>query len=331
MKRFVRTVMLAVGAIIAWLPIAQATPTTDQQPPPNFGRFLNPPSRSRNVFRYLVPAPTEFDRQVTCGNLVCGEIRFDYAPYLGKPNGMTRGGAVLSGGFYLAPGLMLAPGDRLAWVQTVVATRSGENAWGINPAAGPFEFPDASRTSPAYPFTNTAAPPPTPPGRPTLGFNDAPSRRFVNGNQFWLAELGLVCIDGSVKGVTQAFAIDTFLWGFRVDTNPNTIVSIGPAAFGPPTRSYLATLNSYYSGMPPNPPSSGGMSAMFNFQAGCDDCFIPRVPAPEPATYLLLLAGVLGIAGVRHINRRSSSGCGPRQHRLQHLGHAADHDLHADT
>ncbi|MGH7152988.1 MAG: hypothetical protein ACREF3_03590, partial [Acetobacteraceae bacterium] len=183
--------LFSVGAV----PAVHATP---------FGRFLKQPADSSIVFKYNQPAPIQFDQQVFCDGVKCGDIKFDYATYLRKPTGTTSGGAALSGGFYLAPGVSLAPGHKLAWVQTVESTRTGENNWGIDPATGPFEFPDASRTSPAYPFTTTAAAPPNPPGPPTLGFQDFPSRRFANGNQFWLAELGLVCIDGVVKGVTQA-------------------------------------------------------------------------------------------------------------------------------
>ncbi|MGH7153757.1 MAG: PEP-CTERM sorting domain-containing protein, partial [Acetobacteraceae bacterium] len=99
---------------------------------------------------------------------------------------------------------------------------------------------------------------------------------------------------------TQAFVIDTFLWGFGVQTAPNAITPTAPAFFGPPTGSYLATLNSYYSGAPPNPPTSGGTSSKFNFQAGCDNCF-RKVKVPEPPSYLLILVGLFGLAGARKI------------------------------
>lgn len=120
-----------------------------------FGRFLfKPDTKGSIVFSYGMPTPTEFDQQVTCGDVVCGDIKFDYDTFLMKPDGTKQGGAALVGGFYLSPGLKLAPGDKLEWVQTITATFTGTNHWGINPNKGPFEFPDAgknSRTSPAYP------------------------------------------------------------------------------------------------------------------------------------------------------------------------------------
>ena len=88
--------------------------------------------------------------------------------------------------------------------------------------------------------------------------------------------------------------IDTFLWGFGVQTVPNLITPNSPHAFGPPTASYLNTLNTYYSGSPPNPPTSGGTSAKYHFNAECDDCF---TKVPEPPSYVLLGTGFLGLLG----------------------------------
>lgn len=292
MKRVTCVLTLALMAGAATALPARATPGD-----PNFGRFL-PEAGTGFILSYGQANPVAFDKNVFCGDIKCGEIKFDYATYLQKPDGKTRGGAALSGGFYISPGLKLAAGDKLVWVQTVQATLTGENDWGIDPAKGPFEFPDADRTSPAYPFTTTAAPPPNPPGKPTLGYQDFPSRRFAKGDQFWQAELGLVCLDGVVNGVTQAFVIDTFLWGFNVQADPKQIISKAPSFFGPPTATYLATLNSYYSGAPPMPPTSGGTSTKFNFQSGCDDCFVKkcdgnRCAVPEPSSHLLFALAVL--------------------------------------
>ena len=189
-------------------------------------------------------------------------------------------------------------------VQTVSATIAGRNFWGI-PAttAGSYTFPDANRTNPRYPFTTLAVTPPNPPGVPTLAFDDIPTRNFSAGNQSWLAELGLVCIDGVVGGVTQGYVIGTLTWGFNVQTGPNRIAvnfpSLADPFFSAPSASYLATLNSYYSGKPPVPPTSGGTSSRFNFQPGCDNCFVPKTPAPEPSALLLLLTAVVACVALR--------------------------------
>lgn len=109
-----------------------------------------------------------------------------------------------------------------------------------------------------------------------------------------------------MDGVTQGFVIDTFLWGFKVETSPNSIVSIGPLAFGPPTASYLSMLNSNYSGMPPVPPTSGGTSTKFKFQAGCDNCFVAKT-VPEPSSSMLLATGLLAIIGFAKSSKDSGS------------------------
>jgi hypothetical protein len=262
-----------------------------------FGRFLLNPVDSSIVYSYGDAAPTAFDQNVFCGTTKCGEIKFDYDTYLKKPDGTTTGGGALSGGFYIDPTLTVSPGHHLAWIQTVFATRSGSNNdWGIT--VGNVWYPDASRTNPEYPYQTTAATPPNPPGTPTVGFQDFPNRFFSDGNQSWLAELGLACIDDIVgaNGFRQAYVIDTFLWGFGVGTNPNVINVNAPHGWSAPSDSYLTTLNDYYDGSPPNPPTSGGSSSKFNFQVGCDNCFIPTVD--EPGTLTLLVWGMVGFLPV---------------------------------
>lgn len=154
-------------------------------------------------------------------------------------------------------------------------------------------------------MTGTAAKPPNPPGPPTLGYQDFPGRNFADGNQNWVAELGLVCIQKTpgADGFEQAYVIDTFLWGFGVQTNPDMITANAPRDWSAPTPSYLKTLNSYYSGAPPMPPTSGGVSSKINFQAGCDDCF---VAVPEPSNDLVFMAALLVMAGYIRRQKKQS-------------------------
>jgi len=254
------------------------------------GRFLPNPAGSI-VFSYGNANPTAFDQNVLCQALPIGSIKFDYDTYLKKPTGTTDGGGALSGGFYLNPLFDVSSDCELIWVQTVTATLSGNNDWGIT--VGNTEFPDATRTNPAYPFATAAVNPPAPLGAPYLGFQDAPNRFFSDGNQSWIAELGLVAIHKTpVAGVIQAHVIDTFLWGFGVTTAPNAITPTAPNNFGAPTASYLTILNDYYDGAPPNPPTDGGTSAKYNFVSGCDTgCFTPHI-APEPSSVGLLVMGL---------------------------------------
>jgi hypothetical protein len=270
----------------------------------NHGRFLRDPSQSGIVDSYGQATPTTFDQDVYCGTVKCGTIKFDYDTYLGKPDPTKGGGGALSGGFYLAPNVTLAPGHTLGWVQTVIATISGASAtnfWGIT--TNNVEYPDATRTSPLYSFTTTAATPPDPPGPPTLGFQDFPSRFFSDGNQTWLAELGLVCFDPTVGGVTEGDVIDTFLWGFGVQTGPDAITANAPHLWGVPTASYLSTLNSFYSGTPPNPPTSGGTSSKYKFNVECDDCF----QVPEPASAVPFAVGMMALLGLLGVGGRLRS------------------------
>src|SRR5262249_54018291 len=159
--------------------------------------------------------------------------------------GGRSGGAALSGGFYEDPNWSLAPGHTLGWVQIVSTTRPGtDNIWGIT--AMNSIYPDTnSLNNPNYPFQSTAETPPNPPGAPTVGFQDFPRRNFANGAQRWIAELGLVCYV-TVDGVTQAYVLDTFTWGFRVNVNPNSISPILPNFFGPPSNTFISTLNAFY-------------------------------------------------------------------------------------
>src|SRR5277367_671287 len=70
--------VLAFGflASIAMLAPARAEP---------FGRFLfTPDTKGSVVYSWGLDTPTQFDQQVTCGDVVCGDIKFDYETYLRK-------------------------------------------------------------------------------------------------------------------------------------------------------------------------------------------------------------------------------------------------------
>lgn len=291
MKSRVLCLTLVLFAVVAVSPAAIAAPV--------HGRFLRNPADSSIVHSYGNLTPTTFDHDIFCHDIRVGGIKFDYDIYLHKPNGTDDGGAALSGGFYQDPGVAVRPGYKLAWVQTVTATLSGNNIWGVG---NNVEFPDADSTAtPAYPFTTTAATPPNPPGAPTLGYQDFPNRFFENGAQTWLAELGLVCIQDlpGIDGFREVHVISTFLWGFGVTEDPDTITANAPHALGAPTASYLATLNDFYDGTAP----TGVATSKFRFSDDCD-CF---VATPEPTSMALLGLASIGGVGLRWRQRRKTA------------------------
>jgi hypothetical protein len=229
---------------------------------------------------------TEFMRDVECPGLgKIGEIRFTYDTWTGnsQPGGSLTGGGALAGGFFYTGALALKPGYQWGWVQTVRSTFSGNNVWG---APDGTTFPDtAGKLDIDYPFE--FLPVPDPPGL-TLGFQDFPNRFPEDGNQFWLAELGLVCKNTTTD---MAQVLGTFLWGFNVvgdqPGTPGSIAPSGPGFWGDATGIYLDTLNNYFDG------TNG--SEDWDVTRGCE-CFVP-----EPATCAFAFA--LGLAGFASYRR----------------------------
>lgn len=230
---------------------------------------------------------TEFQRDVECPGLgKIGEIRFTYDTWTGnyQPGGAVTGGGALAGGFFYTGGIALKPGYQWGWVQTVRSTFSGNNVWG---APDGTTFPDtAGKLDIDYPFE--FLPVADPPGL-TLGFQDFPNRFPSDGDQFWLAELGLVCKN---RNTATAHVLATFLWGFNVvGDQPGKLGGISPFApgfWGPATDTYLNALNHYFDG------SNG--STDWDITRGCD-CFIP-----EPVTYTFAFAlGLVGLVSWRRL------------------------------
>lgn len=280
------------------------------------GRFLrdaDPRGENTRVYRYGNDEPRRFDRPVvdTTKSIDAGMIRFDTDTFLRVPDA-TRAGIAIAGGFFMNPGVDVKPDFKLAWVQTVRATRTGENAWGLDPTRNSGVFPDTQTTlSPAYPFTS---PPANNTGQtPTIGFQDFPNRRFADGVQFWQAELGLVCIADEAKvplrrGVVarEVRVIGTFNYGFTIEgvsppTSPPGIQNVhpysGPAGWGPATGQFVNTLNNFFSGNPVGGGAAAGnggrrpsvTGAPFSFSNN-DNCFRN---VPEPASVALVLLPLL--------------------------------------
>jgi hypothetical protein len=298
-----------VAWIVAMIVLVCSVPQTEAA----HGRFLRDPAKSKNVGTWDNDgggtSPVAFDSNVTVGGDLVGTIKFDYDTFLGKGANPTRGGASLSGGFYLnSNNFAVMPGYTLEWVQTVFSTRSGQNNWGINPATNGGEFPDATPKdraanptfAPSYALITTAQNPPNGIGAPTLGFQDTPSRGFANGTQNWLAELGLVCIANTpnAQGVRQVDVIDSFLWGFTLTAGTIAVQDDPPSLWGPPTASFLNTLNSYYS----TGTSPGGVATDKYSFAACQDCFMA---VPEPPSVVLLGISTVLLLGYALVRRRS--------------------------
>ncbi len=279
-----------------------------------YGRFLDPlpPGIWQNSGGNNPAAPTQFDRNVmavdklaggTGATAQVGTIRFDYDTYQ-FPNGQV--GAGLEGGFYMANGFQLKQGWNLGWVQIVRSTRSGQNDWNLPGNQDGGWFPDATPQNPFYPFPGGNGlldpAPPANPGQPTVtpnirgAFTDYPGRSTANGNQFWMAELGLVARSktADAAGSFEMRVIGTFLWGFDVRGAPNAGVDpFSPILWGAPTTNFLDTLNTYYSG------NAVGGSGGQNQVTGDRHHFVynTNVFIPTPAT--LALIGLGGLVAVR--------------------------------
>ena len=256
-------------------------------------RFLPDPGAPGVVFEYG-DGGYNYDQPVrdTTKDIDAGMIRFDWSRYTRMPTGTVSGGAALAGGFYMSPGVQVKPGFRIAWVQTITATRTGTDAqtnWNL-PAMGAGQYPDSGPDSPIYPFQFVPIIPPGL-GAPLLGFQDFPDRNFADGNQSWEAELGLTCISNTANlpgGFQEVRVIDTLMWYFEFRNLPvpagqqpgigNVHGGIGP--WQNPSVAYLSALNDFYDGMGGGPPAVA--SSLYQFSNN-DNCFIP-----EPATLALL-------------------------------------------
>jgi hypothetical protein len=151
-------------------------------------------------------------------------------------------------------------------------------------------YPDTggNKTDPDYPYQSL---PTTPAIAPTVAFQDFPNRYPSDGDQYWLAQLGLVC-----KNLTTHVCdiIDTFDWGFGVVANPAGVTSTAPFGWGAPTQNYIDTLTNAFNGQ--------NGSTAWTFSTDCSNCCVP-----EPCTLVIwsLLCG-LGIAFGRRIRRRTA-------------------------
>ncbi len=241
----------------------------------------NPPTI--DVTAYGSANGTEFTQDVICqGHGKVGYISFTYDTWTGNTlpaPGTATGGGALAGGFFKTADCQLAPGWQLGWVQIVSSTFSGSNVWG---AANGTWFPDTgnSKTDPDYPYQSL---PVVANPAPTVAFQDFPNRYPSDGDQYWLAELGLVC-----KNLTthEMDIIDTFLWGFNISNG--TFTANSPHLWSAPTANYITTLETYFDGTHDN--------ADWTIGTDCSHCCIPE---PTAIVVWSLLGGLAVIAGRR--------------------------------
>jgi hypothetical protein len=249
---------------------------------------------SIDVTAYGSNPGTQYTQDVTCNGHDVGYVDFTYNTWTGNtlpvtnPLNVTVGGA-LAGGFFSNGVCQPAPGWQLGWVQIVSSTFSGTNVWGAPDGSW---FPDtANKTDPDYPYQSL---PVTPATAPTVAFQDFPNRYPKNGNQYWLAELGLVCKNPTTH---VCDIVDTFDWGFNVVGNnpgPGGVTSVVPYGWGAPSANYINTLENAFDG-------EGG-STDWTFSTNCSGCCVP-----EPATFPLLVSALLGLAGAGYLRRRRAN------------------------
>jgi len=283
------------------------------------GRFLPDLLPNSIVLGWGKEDPTQFDKEVfdpVSGTKV-GEIHFDQDKFVSLPDFTLgpQGGAALAGGFYLNEGAQVKEGFELHWLQTVTATRTGQNVWNL-PTSAAGEFPDVNNAAnPIY--SQETLPenvtPPAEPGKPSLAFQDFPQRFFRAGAQTWMAELGLVALATQARleiddmMFHEARVVASLRWGFSLP-NPqepfdtDDVTAVAPANWGAPQESYVKTLNAFYDGM------GGGGGAANNgapVASGKYRFFTGRmVFVPEPAT-AFLLAWALVLSSLKPRTNRS--------------------------
>lgn len=225
--------------------------------------------------------PVEFNAEVVCPDMGrIGEIRFTYDVWVAEMDvndtRLVTTGAGLAGGFWADENCVLCSGYQWGWVQVVRATFSGDNIWN---APNGERFTDTDqKQDPDYPFEEL--PPLTNPPNPlpTVGFYDLPNRFPRRGEQFWEAELGLVCKNLATADMK---VVATFLWGFSI-LLPDGLVSMPPGFWSDASTQYINTITSNFSGL--------DGSVQWQVERGYCRCIIP-----EPASVTLVVIGLVGL------------------------------------
>jgi hypothetical protein len=256
------------------------------------GRFLPEVPNLYDEWEWSDEDVVEFNQDVICPDIgKIGEIRFTYDTYValeenepGEEDDVFPTGAALAGGFWLTEECEFCGGNyQWGWVQIVRSTFSNsESVW--SPADGEW-YPDTDGIQdPDYPFETLPVSLETPPDpAPTIGFQDFPARSFTGGDQFWQAELGLVCKD--LANATMKI-VSTFLWGFDLQvTGPpegQGVQQLPPGFWSDATPNYINTLTSHFSGL--------NGSTQWQVDRGCCCCEIP-----EPASLSLACFGLMAV------------------------------------
>lgn len=254
------------------------------------------------------PNGTEVDFDVKQGTAKVGVLKFSYDTYVDVPKpGDTffDGGAGMAGGFTMADGFMLKPDFSLSFVQTVIATKSGNNEW---EAPDGTAFPDsmdpknvrAERSTPEYAqqflfddlMANGAGLDPK--------FSDVALRRFKDGAQTWRAELGLAAVNAKSKEVR---VIANVAWGFDMWVAPTEqITDVKPTLLAAPTAQYMDTLTKYFDNVADNQPGKAS-AVVWTFNRM--NAFM-AVPEPGAGWLAALASAALGMRRRAAPGRRGS-------------------------
>lgn len=220
MRRLLSGSVVFSWALLLALPALGGTYLPDAGDLPKAVDEIDPDTSSDHIIREYVGALQSTTIDVFCPgtNVKVGTLDFEFAGYKGRratdPAGAnTIGGAAIRGGFKLDPGFMLMDGYKLRWLQTYIDTG-----------------PETVDGSPFYPEFGIAG--------IDADLYDVPFDLLTTDITVSF-ESALVCVDCADQN--QVKYLGSFLWSYTIASG--VVTASGPSNWGPPTQSFLDTID----------------------------------------------------------------------------------------